>query len=275
MGRLEIERFLNDLAIRGISASTHSQALSALVFLYEIVLEQPFEWLQQLARPKQSQRLPVVLTQEQVRAILQRMSGPELLMARLIYGTGMRILECMTLRVKDIQWGTQTIHIHAGKGAKDRMVPLPQSIAPDLRQLVVRIGQRHAKEVLSGFGFAPMPDALGVKYRGASRSLGWQYVFASGLRRHNPHLNRWERWHMAASSLQRAFRIAANGVPGLPHATVHTLRHCFATHLLQAGTDIRTIQQLLGHSSLETTMIYTHVGKLDKGLTSPLDRLAI
>ena len=275
MGRHEIERFLNDLTDRHISASTHSQALSALVFLYEMVLEHPFEWLQQLARPKQAQRLPTVLTQEQVRSVLKRMSGREQIMAQLIYGTGMRILECLTLRVKDFQWGHRTIHIHAGKGAKDRMVPLPQSLVPEMRQLVVRIGQRHAKEVLSGFGFAPMPDALGIKYAGASRSLAWQFVFGSSLRRYNPQLHRWERWHMAASSLQRAFRVAADGVTGLPHATVHTLRHCFATHLLQSGTDLRTIQTLLGHSNVETTMIYTHVGKLDHTLTSPLDRLAI
>lgn len=275
VGRCEIEGILNALSRRSVSASSHSHALSALVFLWECVLELPFERLQQLSRPKRAQRLPTVLTPDQVRCVLQRMSGRELLMAQLIYGTGMRIMECLTLRVKDINWAPGIIHVHTGKGAKDRMVPLPKSLTAPLRQLIVRVGERHAKEVLSGYGCAPLPDALGKKYPGAARSLGWQFVFASALRRFNPELRRWEGWHTAPSSLQRAFRVAADGVPGLQHASIHTLRHCFATHLLQAGTDLRTIRSLLGHSNVETSMIYTHVGKLDGSLCNPLDRLGL
>jgi integron integrase len=274
MGRMELEGFLNALAARDLSSSSQSQALSALVFLYEHVLEQPFEWLHNLQRPKRSQRLPNILTVDQVRQIWERMSGVELLMAQLVYGSGLRIGECLGLRVKDIDWSHNTIHIHSGKGAKDRIALLPQRLRQSLYQHVKSLAQRHSDERRAGQGYAPMPDALGVKYPNAARSLQWQYLFASSIRRLNPKTRRWERWHAPPSALQRAFRRAALQVGGLPHATVHTLRHCFATHLLQSGTDIRTIQELLGHSNIETTMIYTHVGDVHKGVRSPLDLIS-
>jgi integron integrase len=275
MGRNELERFLNALTARELSSSSVSQALSALVFLYEQVLEQPFEWLQALQRPKRPQQLPNVLSIEQVGKLLVRMRGQEQLMAQLIYGTGMRIGECLALRVKDIDWSHQTIHIHSGKGGKDRVVLLPLRLGPRLRQHTLGVAQRHRNELRTGLGYAPLPSALAAKYPKAARSLGWQFLFASGLRRFSASTHRWERWHASPSGLQRAFREAASRIGGLPHATVHTLRHCFATHLLHSGTDIRTIQSLLGHSSLETTMIYTHVGAVHQGLRSPLDLLPV
>jgi integron integrase len=274
LGRIELEGFLNALAARDLSSSSQSQALSALVFLYQNVLEQPFEWLHNLQRPKRSQRLPSILTIDQVRQILERMHGVKLLMAQIVYGSGLRIGECLTLRVKDIDWSHSTIHIHSGKGAKDRIALLPRRLRPSLHQHVIDLAKRHRVERRAGQGYAPMPDALQVKYPNAARSLQWQYLFASNMRRLNPKTQRWERWHAPPNGLQRAFRQSAVQIGGLPHATVHTLRHCFATHLLQSGTDIRTIQELLGHSNIETTMVYTHVGAVHKGVHSPLDLLA-
>jgi len=275
MGREQIEAFLNSLAARHLSASSQSQALNAIVFLYRQVLEQPFDWLERLDRPKRPQRLPSVLTVDQVRRVLAKMSGTELLMAELVYGTGMRIGECLALRIKDINGAQGTIHIHGGKGAKDRFTLLPRQLVRRLHQHVLSVAQRHKQEVLAGRGFAPMPDALATKIPRAAQSLGWQFIFPSTIARWNPTRKRWERWHASPSRLQRAFRYAARSVGGLPHATVHSLRHAFATHLLQSGTDIRTIQTLLGHSSLETTMIYTHVGAIYGGVRSPLDLLDI
>ena len=274
MGRPEVEAFLNALTARDLSASSASQALNALVFLYEHVLEAPFEWLTHLQRPKRPQRLPAVLTVEQVRRVLIRLHGTERLMALLIYGTGMRIGECLTLRVKDIDWGHRCIHIHSGKGGKDRRLLLPLQLEAGLRRHLLGVAERHGEDCRAGHGFAPLPSALAIKYPAAARSLAWQFVFASAARRLNARTQRWERWHASPTGLQRAFRRAVNDAGDLPHVTVHTLRHCFATHLLQSGTDVRTIQELLGHSSLETTMIYTHVGTVPKDVRSPLDLLS-
>jgi integron integrase len=273
LGRSEVREFLNSLAASGLSSSTQSQALNALVFLYREVLEQPFEWLDRLDRPRRAQRLPTVLTPEQVRRVLTELSGTEQLMAKLMYGSGMRIGECVSLRTKDILWSHRTIHIHAGKGAKDRITLLPAQLVPALRAQGERVAAQHAQQVARGRGFAPMPDALGRKLAGARQTLAWQFVFPSAVERWENATRHWVRWHVSPTGLQRAFRQAAQRVGGLPHASAHTLRHAFATHLLQSGTDIRTIQELLGHSSLDTTMMYTHVGAVHGSVQSPLDLL--
>lgn len=273
LGRADMERFLNSLASHHLSANTQSQALSSLVFLYRDVLELPLEWLERLDRPKRAQRLPAVLTVDQVARILREMTGTEQLMARLIYGTGLRIRECLSLRIKDLLWDRQMIHVQAGKGAKDRMTMLPTQLMPALRAQAVSVAAQHNDRRLRGQGYAPMPDALARKYPAASQSLPWQFLFPSTIEQFEADTRHWVRWFASPAVLQRAFRQAAMRVDGLPHTTVHTLRHAFATHLLQTGTDIRSIQELLGHASLETTMIYTHVSPAHGGVRSPLDLL--
>ena len=181
----EIEAFLNALAARHLSSSSQSQALNAIVFLYQQELEQPFSWLERLDRPKRAQRLRAVLTVEQVRKVLAHIRGVDGLMAQIVYGTGMRIGECMALRVKDINWADGSIHIHSGKGAKDRLTLLPRKILPALRRHILDIGQQHRQEMLAGPGFAPMPDALARKFPRAAQSLSWQYLFPSSVRRFN------------------------------------------------------------------------------------------
>jgi integron integrase len=274
LGREDVEAFLNSLAGRHLSASAQSQALNALVFLYREVLEQPFDWLERLDRPRRPHRLPNVLTVEQVGAVLREMRGTERLMAQLIYGSGLRLGECVALRVKDLLWKYQTIHVHGGKGNKDRLTVLPGPLAQPLKEQIARVAELHRRRLAHGNGHAPMPEALVHRYPEAARGLGWQFLFPSTVERYDVTTRRWLRWHAAPTGLQRAFRQAALRVPGLPHATVHTLRHAFATHLLQSGTDIRTIQELLGHASLDTTMIYTHVGAVHRGVRSPLSLLA-
>ena len=273
MGRPEIEGFLNSLGHRQLSASSQAQALNALVFLYREVLEKPFDWLEKLDRPRRPKRLPSVLTVAQVGEVLRSMSGIDQLMARLLYGTGMRMRECATLRVKDLLWDYHSIHIHSGKGFKDRTTVLPAALVPDLRRQVESVAQLHRRSVARGHGHVALPDGVGRKFPRASQSLGWQFLFPSGVERYDPVTRLWVRWHISPAGLQSAFRTSVSRVPGAPQVSLHSLRHAFATHLLQSGTDIRTIQELLGHSNLETTMIYTHVGAIHKNARSPLDLL--
>ena len=273
LARPEVEDFLNMLAARHLSASSQRQAINALDFLYREVLETPHEWLQQLDRPRQAKRLPNVLSIEQVGRVLRQMNGTEQLMAQLIYGSGLRISECMSLRVKDLLWSFNTIHVHGGKGDKDRTTVLPRPLIPALQAQVSRVAVLHQQRLKRGHGFAPMPDALAVKFGAAAGLLPWQFLFPSQVERYDASVKHWVRWHAAPTGLQRAFRDAVRRVDGLPHATVHTLRHAFATHLLQSGTDIRTIQELLGHSNLDTTMIYTHVGAIHGNVKSPFELL--
>jgi integron integrase len=273
MGQVEAEAFLNSLVAANLSASSHSQALNSLRFLYVDVLGTQMPWLERLERPQRAKQLPTILSPEQVRQVLEQMSGTERLMAQLIYGTGMRIAECSQLRVKDVLWSQGTIHIHGGKGAKDRLALLPKSLVEALRAQLASVAAQHRDRVERGQGYAPIPVGLERKYPSAARSIQWQFLFPSSIERYVPARRRWVRWFASPTGLQRAFRQAVVRVGGLPHATVHTLRHAFASHLLASGTDIRSIQELLGHTSLETTMIYTHVGEAYRNLRSPLDTL--
>ena len=273
LGRPELEAFLNSLSASQLSASSKRQAHNALIFLYAAVLEAPIPWLQELERPKLPKRLPNILSVDQVSRIFKELQGTESLMARLIYGSGLRISECIQLRVKDLQWDYGSIHVHGGKGDKDRTTVLPARLVPELRAQVRLVASLHSKRVERSHGYAPLPLGLARRLGPAARSLAWQYLFPSAVERYDGDQRRWVRWHTAPTGLQRAFRGAIQRVGGLPHATVHTLRHCFATHLLESGMNLREIQELLGHSSVETTMIYTHVGDVYKDVKSPLDLL--
>jgi integron integrase len=275
LGREHVQAFLDSLVERQSSASTHSQALNALVFLYRHVLELPLEWLDELVRPKRPKRLPVVLSPQDVDRVLRCMHGLPALMARLIYGSGLRLRECCELRVKDLIWAQSAILARSGKGGKDRLTLLPKQLEPALRSQVRLVSREHRIRLARGTGYVPMPERLARKYPGAARGLPWQFVFPSSTDRWNDDTQRWERWHVSPTVLQGEFRRAVLRAKLDQHATVHTLRHAFATHLLRAGTDIRTLQQLLGHAKLDTTMIYTHVDDVHASVRSPLDALAL
>jgi len=274
MGKTHLETFLNHLVSqRRLSASSQSQALSALFFMYKHVLDLHPDWLDQLEKAKRKQSLPVVLSTREVRDILNNMSSTTKLMAELIYGTGMRVNECAQLRIKDIDFDLKTITIRSGKGGKDRSTLLPSSLIIPLQQHLVQVLEQHKDDSLQGAGFVPLPGALYKKYPKAGQSIGWQYVFPSTAIRKWPQTGQRVRWHCSASTPQKAFKRALQKTSITKHASIHTLRHCFATHLLQAGTDLRTIQTLLGHKNIQTTMIYTHIINAEQNTQSPLDRL--
>jgi integron integrase len=273
MGAAEVKAFLTHLAVEGkVSASTQNQALSGLLFLYKEVLGCDLPWLDNVVRAKQPQRLPSVLTRTEVRAVLARMSGIYGLMANLLYGTGMRLMECTRLRVKDVDFERGEILIRDGKGAKDRVTMLPESLTGSLQ---AHLYQRRAwfdDDNRLGKAAVYLPNALAGKYPNAATEWAWQYIFSSGSYSVDPHSGIERRHHIDEKCLQRAMKkaVQASGMAKL--ATPHTLRHSFATHLLDSGYDIRTVQELLGHKDVQTTMIYTHV--LNKGarrVRSPLD----
>lgn len=274
MGQQEIEAYLNYLAsTRRVSASTQSSALNAIAFLYRVVLKGKMPELSQLRRIKRHKTIPVVMSTREVKETIERMNGTTRLMAELIYGTGLRINECMTLRVKDVDFDLNTITVRAAKGNKDRVTLLPQSIIPAFRQHLLKIAQLHTADKLRGNGHVPMPNALYKKFPSASKSLSWQYVFPSSQIRPWHEMGKRVRWHASPSTLRRAFKRAANQSGIIKHVSPHTLRHSFASHLLAAGTDIRTIQNLLGHKNIETTMIYTHIAPDFNHVCSPLDHI--
>lgn len=243
------------------------------MFLYQEVLKKDVGHLAGLKRVQRRHRVPVVLTRDEVKRVLDAMYGTPKLMAQLMYGCGLRVFECVTLRVKDIDFGTPSITVRSGKGAKDRTTVLPQQLAVPLQQHLMRVAIQHKRDSLRGAGHAPLPGALYRKYPNASGLFGWQFVFPSSVTRLWAPINREVRWHASDSTVQRAFREALHIAGIHKHAGVHTLRHSFATHLLASGTDIRTIQLLLGHRNLQTTMIYTHVLEATRQVTSPLDML--
>lgn len=273
MGAAEIEAFLTHLAVAGkVSASTLNQALSALLFLYKEILSIDLPWLNEIVRAKQPQRLPTVLTRTEVQAILVRMSGTYGLMANLLYGTGMRLMECVRLRVKDVDFERREILIRDGKGAKDRITMLPESLADPLQAHLLHRRTLFNDDSRLGKASVYLPDALARKYPNAATDWAWQYIFPSGSFSIDPRSGTERRHHIDEKLLQRAMKkaVQASGITKL--ATPHTLRHSFATHLLDSGYDIRTIQELLGHKDVHTTMIYTHVlNKGGRGVRSPLD----
>ena len=275
MGADEVAAFLSDLAVeRQVSASTQNQAKAALLFLYKQVLQQDLPWLSEVVAAKQSRRLPVVLTQREVRELLLHMDGTMWLAASLLYGTGMRLLECLRLRVKDVEFERREIIVREGKGNKDRVTVLPENLIEPLKAQIAKAQALHQKDLDAGLGEVYLPDALTVKYPGAARAWGWQYVFPSPVLSIDPRSNKQRRHHIYEQSVQKAVGLAARRAQITKPCTPHVLRHSFATHLLQAGYDIRTVQELLGHTDIKTTMIYTHVlNKGGRGVLSPLDSL--
>lgn len=272
-GAPAVVRFLDDLAsVDRVAASTHLQALHALLFLFREVLQREVGRLEGLRRMRRPSRLPVVLSVEEVRMVLNAMRGMPRLAAALLYGSGMRVGEALSLRVKDLDLRAGTITVRSGKGAKDRMAILPSRLSGSLQRLMMWRLALHKRDVAHGRGFAALPGALSRKYRSASRAFGWQFLFASSVVRECAETGHALRWHLSPGTVQVAFRAALEGAGIHRQATLHTLRHSFATHLLAQGTDIRTIQQLLGHRHLDTTMLYTHVHQAVRGTVSPLDR---
>ncbi len=277
MGAVEVEAFLSDLAVNGkVAASTQNQALSALLFLYREVLEIALPWLDNITRAKPSQRLPVVLTPTEVRAVLDRMDGVYGLMARLLYGTGMRLMECVRLRVKDVDFGRHEILIRDGKGAKDRVTMLPVALAGPLEVHLARRRILYEDDLRDGKAEVWRPDAQETEHPAVPTEWGGQFVFCAGSHSTDLRSGRVRRHHVDEKLLQRAMKKAVTAARLAKPATPHTLRHSFATHLLEGGQDIRTVQELLGHADVSTTMIYTHVlNKGGRGVTSPLDRLGL
>ncbi len=277
MGAKEVEEFLSHLAVAGrVSASTQNQAKSALLFLYKEVLGAELTWLDQVASAKTTKRLPVVLTPSEVTSMLSRLDGSHALLARLLYGTGLRIMEGLRLRVKDVDFERGEILVRDGKGGKDRVTMLPASISRALQLHLERVREQHRQDLAEGYGEVYLPFALDRKYPNAGREWGWQYVFPSARLSVDPRSGVTRRHHVQDQSVQRAIRQAVRDAGINKPATPHTLRHSFATHLLESGYDIRTVQELLGHSDVSTTMIYTHVlNRGGRGVASPLDRLAV
>ena len=274
LGVREVEAFLTRLATRGnVAPSTQNQALSALLFLYREVLQQDLPWMDEIRRAKRPERLPVVLSREEVAALLAEMNGVTWLMASLLYGSGLRLMECMRLRVQDVDFLRHEITVRQGKGGKDRRTMLPSTLIEPLQGQLARVKRIRARDLAAGFGEVWLPDALARKYRNAAREWVWQYVFPATARSTDPRTGITRRHHLDESVLQRAVKNAARRAGIGKPATCHTLRHSFATHLLEEGYDIRTIQELLGHKDVATTQIYTHVlNRGGRGVLSPLDR---
>ena len=276
MGEAEVTAFLNHLAReRNVAAATQNQALSALLFLYRQVLGEPLAWLDQLDRVKRPARVPTVLTAGEVRRLLAAMEGVKWLMASLLYGSGLRLRECLKLRVKDVDFDYGQIVVRDGKGAKDRVTMLPASVVAPLKEQLAAARRLHERDLAEGYGDVELPDALARKYPRAPYEWAWKFVFPSHKLSVDPATGVIRRHHVYENFLVRGVKEAARKARIVKPVSCHTLRHSFATHLLEAGYDIRTVQELLGHSDVSTTMIYTHVlNKGGRGVRSPLDRPA-
>jgi len=277
MGAVEVTQFLSSLAQQDhVAASTQNQALSALLFLYRQVLQVEMPWLDNVVRVKRSERLPVVLTREEVRAVIRELQGPPRLMAILLYGAGLRLLECARLRVKDVDFATNQIIVRAGKGDRDRVTMLPAVVRTDLVRHVEMVRRQHEADLRHGAGWVELPWALARKYPNAGREWAWQWVFPATRIYVDRETGQRRRHHLHESVLLRAVKEAVRRAGIAKRATCHTFRHSFATHLLEDNHDIRTVQELLGHRDVSTTMIYTHVlNRGPGGVRSPADRMGL
>lgn len=275
LGSDEITQFLSSLAEEcNVSASTQNQAASALLFLYRHVLELPIGPIGKVVRGKAPRRLPVVLTRDEVRTVLAGLRGTPRLTVSILYGSGLRLQECLGLRIKDIDFGAGEIRLRRGKGGRDRVTILPVSLRADLQTHIMRVRELHRHDLARGAGFVELPDALDRKLPYASRQWPWQWVFPARRLHRGPRTDQLRRHHFHESAVQRAVARAVQAVGLAKRATCHTFRHSFATHLLEDGYDIRTVQELLGHKDVSTTMIYTHVlNRGPLGVRSPADRL--
>lgn len=275
MGAAEISRFISHLATeRNVAASTQNQALNALVFLYKQVLQVEVGSLGSMERAKKPERLPTVMSREEVGRLLVAMTGIHQLMAKLLYGCGLRLMECARLRIKDVDFGQNQIIVRDGKGMKDRTTMLPEQLKSFLTEQIDRVRVIHEQDLRNGLGEVYLPFALERKYPHAARDLAWQYVFIADRISVDPRSGRRRRHHISEDSLQQAIKKAVRAAGVIKPVSPHTFRHSFATHLLEAGYDIRTVQELLGHKDVTTTMIYTHVMKKGGlGVKSPLDTL--
>jgi len=275
LGEQEMREFLSHLATeQNVSSSTQSQALAALLFLYLEVLRDPAPWLADVIRARRPHRLPVVMTREEVRAVLGKMGATSRLVATLLYGSGLRLMEALRLRVKDIDFEMNQITVRGGKGDRDRLTMLPVAVRPGLERQLVRVKALHARDVAAGAGRAILPEALALKYPNAASELVWQWVFPAMRITVDPATRARYRHHLHETVVQREMREAVKAAGLMKRATCHTFRHSFATHLLEDGYDIRTVQELLGHRNVATTMIYTHVlNRGGLGVKSPVDRL--
>ena len=275
LGRREVEAFLTHLAMHGhVAASTQNQALSALLFLYREVLQQELPWMENIRRAKKPERLPVVLSREEVAALLAEMDGVTWLMASLLYGAGLRLMECARLRVQDVDFVRREITVRQGKGGKDRRTMLPAMTVDALQNQLAEARRVHERDLAAGHGAVWLPHALARKYPNAAREWAWQYVFPASSRSTDPRSGMERRHHLDETVLQRAVKQAVRRARITKPATCHTLRHSFATHLIEGGYDIRTVQELLGHKDVSTTQIYTtgRWGAIDINPTMRLGR---
>lgn len=273
MGVKQVEAFLTHLAVeRKVAAATQNQALSAVLFLYKEVLGEEIPWVQDVTRAKQPKRLPVVFSRHEAQAVIAQMDGQNALMVRLLYGAGLRVTEAVRLRVKDVDFDYRQVVVRDGKGRKDRVTLLPDSLEAPLKAQVERVLTLHGSDLEAGYGEVYLPNALGQKYRSAAKSPEWQYLFPAKRISTDPRTGKQHRHHVQTQALQRAVKQAVRNANILKHASCHTFRHSFATHLLENGYDIRTVQDLLGHKDVRTTQIYTHVIKRGgNAVRSPLD----
>jgi integron integrase len=273
MGAAEVETFLNDLAItQKVSAATQNQALAAILFLYRHVLGRELPWLDHLVRARMPQRLPVVLSVQETRAVLSQLDGVYWLIGNLLYGSGLRLMECLQLRIQDLDFEYRQILVRNGKGGKDRMTVLPRMLIAPLQSHLCIVRDRHELALQEGYAGVALPDAIARKYPNAAFELPWQYVFPARQASVDPRSGACRRHHIYEDSMQRQMKLAVRRAGLQKAASCHTLRHCFATHLLEQGYDIRTVQELLGHKDVSTTQVYTHVLRRGAGaVSSPAD----